>query len=386
MKILVVLHDNKLYSGASRSMLSIIENWKKRGVGIVVLVPGKGDLLDAMADKGIKVLNVPSVKARLNLGHSFLHRLIARCVSIFSMIYGFAYCRFVLKPIIKDERIDVIYSNTTSVIMGYYLKRMLKLPHVWHIREFGILDQNCEFTLGRKNLCKLLNDSQLLIAISKSVHKAYTDDIHVPMEVVYNDVSDAYIDRTERNWESPEISVLSCGSLIPGKGHGDVIKAVAKLHQKGFCIKLLIAGQGDRHEKELYQLIEKLNAGDYIKLLGQVKDMKSLRRNCHIGIVASKMEAFGRVTVEGMLSGMMMIGADSGGTSEIISDGKTGFLYEVGNLEDLAEKIVIAYNDRGLMRNIAEKGFMDAQKYTRGNCAEKILHYMKNYRIAGIEI
>lgn len=386
MKVLVVMHDNKLYSGASRSMLSIIENWEKRGVNVAVLIPGKGDLLDVMAERGIKVLNTPSVKARLNLGHGFLHRFIARCVSIFSMIFGFVYCKFILAPKLKNEKVDVIYSNTTSVIMGYYLKKMLKLPHVWHIREFGLLDQNCEFTLGRKNLNKKLNDSQLLIAISKAVYSAYSDDVYIPMEVVYNDVSDSYIDMIERNWGSSEITVLSCGSLIPGKGHMDVIKAVAKLHQKGFCIKLLIAGQGEEHEKELYQLIKILNAGEYIKLLGQVKDMKSLRKKCHIGVVASKMEAFGRVTVEGMLSGMLMIGADSGGTSEIISDGKTGFLYEVGNPEDLAEKIVIAYNDRGLMKNIAKKGFTDAQKYTCGNCAEKILHYMRDYGIAGIEI
>ena len=50
-----------------------------------------------------------------------------------------------------------------------------------------------------------------------------------------------------------------------------------------------------------------------------------------IALVASCSEAFGRVTVEAMLAGMLVIGADVAGTSELICDGVNGILYEDDN-------------------------------------------------------
>lgn len=47
----------------------------------------------------------------------------------------------------------------------------------------------------------------------------------------------------------------------------------------------------------------------------------------------------GRVTVESMLAGIIVVGAASGATTELIMDGETGYLYEPGNCTDLADKI-----------------------------------------------
>jgi len=70
---------------------------------------------------------------------------------------------------------------------------------------------------------------------------------------------------------------------------------------------------------------------------GLVEDIISLRKKCDVEIVASRAEAFGRVTVEAMRTSNPVIGSSVGGTAEIVLNGKTGFLYEYRNNEALAD-------------------------------------------------
>jgi len=55
--------------------------------------------------------------------------------------------------------------------------------------------------------------------------------------------------------------------------------------------------------------------------------------------MCSRLEAFGRVTVEYLRRGRPVIGTRSGGTPEIVDDGVTGLLYNPGDIEALAEQI-----------------------------------------------
>ena len=58
-----------------------------------------------------------------------------------------------------------------------------------------------------------------------------------------------------------------------------------------------------------------------------------------VEIVPSAMEAFGRVTVEAMLSGNPVLASDAGANRELIEENKTGWFFEEGDAESLAEKM-----------------------------------------------
>lgn len=87
-----------------------------------------------------------------------------------------------------------------------------------------------------------------------------------------------------------------------------------------------------------------------------VADLRKLRKQCDIGLTCSKNEAFGRVTIENQLAGLLVIGANTGGTTEIIKDNETGLLYKEGDYMDLADKIEYAIINKNTMRNIANHG------------------------------
>lgn len=93
-----------------------------------------------------------------------------------------------------------------------------------------------------------------------------------------------------------------------------------------------------------------------IHILHYVSDLRKLRKQCDIGLTCSKNEAFGRVTIENQLAGLLVIGANTGGTTEIIKDNETGLLYKEGDYMDLADKIEYAIINKNTMRNIANHG------------------------------
>ena len=124
----------------------------------------------------------------------------------------------------------------------------------------------------------------------------------------------------------------------------------------------------------LEEKIKQYNLNDNIIFLNQVNEMNSIRENMGIGIISSYKEAFGRVTIEGMLAGMIMIGANDAATKELISNSFNGYLYTLGNIEELAniiEKILKALLEENL--NIIENARLSSQKYISGKCANCIL-------------
>ena len=121
------------------------------------------------------------------------------------------------------------------------------------------------------------------------------------------------------------------------KRQEEAIRAVARLHEQGLPIELLIVGEGDRqYERQLRELVVQLDVRDRVQFLGQLDSASPVIRASDAVVTCSRHEAFGRVTVEAMLAGKPVVGARSGGTAELIRNGHNGFLYEPGDVEQLA--------------------------------------------------
>lgn len=378
MKIAVFFHDCIVESGATQSMYTLIESWHSLGVEIIAFVPGKGSLLEKLCEIGIKCYNIPGANTRYNLGRSRVRQWIVRVYSLVSLKKQKHYVRTKVIALLKKEKVDIMYANTTASVIGYFAKQYSNIPLVWHVREFGDLDQNVAFVGGKKKLFKMLGTSDLLVFISKAIEDYYREAAKNCKSIVaYNDLSSKYDIYRNKSFDNRPLNILSCGALNPGKGHLDVIKAISLLRKKGYNVELYIAGKGDLYLPLYISLIDKLKLDNCVHMLGQVKDISSIRKKCEVGVVASKMEAFGRVTVEGMLSGMVMIGANSGGTAELIEHGETGLLFEVGDVCELANCIEKVINNPLSAAEIAYKGYRFSKKFIEGNCAKIIYQELK---------
>ena len=94
-----------------------------------------------------------------------------------------------------------------------------------------------------------------------------------------------------------------------------------------------------------------------------------------VTLVCSRWEAFGRVIVEAMLAGKPVIAtANSGGTAELIEEGKTGLLYERGNHIELADKIQYLYKNPEVRSKLGQAGYASAVgRFTLERYAQEML-------------
>ena len=125
------------------------------------------------------------------------------------------------------------------------------------------------------------------------------------------------------------------------KGIYEILNAARIIHERGRKdVKFLITGNCVEMADEIERYIKNNNLLNQIDVLGFVTNLGYLQAKSHIFVTCAKKEAFGLITVEAMQNGAVVIGTNSGGTSEIIDSHINGYLYSYGNHQELADLIL----------------------------------------------
>jgi glycosyltransferase involved in cell wall biosynthesis len=122
----------------------------------------------------------------------------------------------------------------------------------------------------------------------------------------------------------------------------------------------------------------------YCEYLGEVSNIKSILRNTDIVAVCSEMEGFGRVTVESMLAGTIIIGADTGATKEIIRDGENGYLYKNHDVENFVNKLhQIVENQEGALFSAKQGQKSAIEEYSLEHDVEQLIEVYEKCAFRG---
>lgn len=360
MNILYVAHESNL-NGASRSLLGIIDELKE-DVNIFVLVNDKnGDFVNELNKRKIKIIYAKyywwiGVKSN-NIIKKYIKYNLANLINYFNGLR--------VSFIARKFKIHIIHSNTIAINIGGVISKFSGIPHIWHIREFGEEDYNLYFKFNRNRCFKFINkNSERVVAISKSIYDKYKNYIYDnKLCMIYNGISKSYL-QIKDDKRIHKINILISGSIIQAKGQKEAICAIKVLCDKGIQdVVLNIAGRGDsKYVNQLKKLVDKLELNNNVKFLGYTSNMKELRKNIDIELVCSKKEAFGRVTVEAMMSMIPVIGSNTGGTKELIKDGFNGFLYKQGDYKDLADKIKYLLENQNQIKKIGTNAYNFAKE------------------------
>ncbi|MCR4754323.1 MAG: glycosyltransferase family 4 protein [Lachnospiraceae bacterium] len=340
MKILYIVHDNKK-GGAAVSFLNMIEGVSK-GYDVYVLTPHKkGYIPDELDKLGIWHKDACYFWWEIaKMGNATYDRVrfwLYRALNVYNRIGARR-----LAKLVEGLGIDIIHSNSSTINIGALVSEITGIPHVWHLREFGDLDFSLAPASKRYSMERVINSgNSFYIAISECIAKYYGKYINdnSKISVIYNGISSSYNYRKSASeYTSDAIKFLISGNYCEEKGQIDVAHAIGLLVSQGVTgFKVYMAGRGDYVEVKEY--LQANGLVDYVVFCGLVDDMLALRKKCDVEIVASRTEAFGRVTVEAMRASNPVIGSATGGTTELIQDGVTGFLYEYKDNEVLAERM-----------------------------------------------
>jgi glycosyltransferase involved in cell wall biosynthesis len=251
--------------------------------------------------------------------------------------------------------------------VGGYLSRLMGVKHVWHLREFGDLDFGYSPVFGRWYEKLSYKNGDSFIAISQIVKKHYSTKISPhKIRVIYNGILlSPNLPIAKHN--NSTIQFLCAGTMVEGKNQMELLKAAKILHTEKGVTNFNITFVGLHVDKEyvnsMLQYITDNGLESCCKLLGEVNGIANLASKMDAGIVPSRCEAFGRVTVEYMLQNLAVIANDQGANPEIIEDRKSGLIYKSGNIYELAECMLSLINERRLLEELSNNGRERAEKY-----------------------
>lgn len=369
-RVLYVAHNSNL-TGASRSLLDLIAGLDRSAVAPHVLLPKHGPI-----EEKLRELEVPFY-IRAYWGDV---RSSSNIKNLIKLVLS-PYCQERVNRFVEQGDFNLIHCNSILVDVGMIAARRLGMPYICHVRELVKEDHGKTFR-NEKLIRDLISHASKTIFISHYVAQKFQDWVpEINRIIMFNGFSTKhYFTPQHVILESGETSILLAGRIHPGKGQLDAIRAIQVLRDMGLNVTLNVVGEvGDQdYYRTCYKYIIQHHLENLVRIYEFVDDLSDLRSMADISLMCSRSEAMGRVTIEGMLAGCLVIGADSGATPELIEDGVTGFLYESGNSNALAMRIVEALADKDGSRIIADRGRRWAKEsFESTEYADKIVRLYK---------
>lgn len=349
MRILWISHSGSL-GGAELALIEGVGALASRGDAVDVVLPEDGPLRDRLTSKAMvhvsnHLLWVTSQHGVLDKGQRL------------------AYSTLVSAPriarIARRTRADVVISNTLATMAGGPAARLASLPHVWFVHEFG----REPFVLGDDLTFRIMRGSMRLCLVTSEALKSHfrepfrgVDVAVVPQAVEVPPTNSAYPSR-------PDLRLILIGAKAPFKGQLEAIQAVAALARLGLAVHLQLVGPDDGgFESTLRQSAIELGVAERVEFLPFDDNPFALIEAADVVLVCSRIEAFGRTTVEGMKAGKAVVAADGGATPELITHGWNGYLYRPGDTADLTKWLEACYSDRPALREMGQRGQQWAQE------------------------
>jgi glycosyltransferase involved in cell wall biosynthesis len=166
------------------------------------------------------------------------------------------------------------------------------------------------------------------------INPAKVEVIPLPLDLEkFNQPSLSQTEAREKLQLPLDVNIMGViGRIDPKKGQQFVIQALAKI--KNWHLLVLgepTRGEYENHLEELRQMVVKLRLEERVHFRPFTQNLSPVYKSLNLMVMATQAETFGAVTIEAMASEIPVLGTNSGGTPEILENGKLGFLYEPNN-------------------------------------------------------
>ncbi len=336
-----------------------------------LVVPAEGSMAIAAREAGHEVYVIPFYGWIRAIGQPFfdrrfIRRQIRNSIAVFQLI-----------KLVRKKKASIIFSNTSVINIGAWAGLFLKARHLWYVHEMGKEDFGFRMPFGKFSYRFMRFTSYCILTNSLHLQKRYVNLTgNHSVKIIRNPVLIKPIP-SEVVWQDGKpFKLLLLGQIRASKGHLVAVEAIVNLIGAGVRVSLSIIGNNDDKLflNELKKSIESKQLTDAIKFEPYQSAALAFSRH-HVMLMTSYCEAFGRVTLEAMKAGIPVVGANSCGTSEIITHLQNGYLFEPGNAIDLAAKIQIVANQPALREKIIKNAKKTAEEFTN---SLSLLQILKN--------
>lgn len=281
---------------------------------------------------------------------------------------------FTIWPCFAEFKPDLIHtwdslSSFYSFLPSFFLR--IKLID-GSIRDAGV-DNGIFYWFKRF----FLRNSDLVVSNSNAGLKYY----NLKGEVLYNSIDTSRFSKPD--YDSDDFNIIMTANFTDYKDQLTFIKAAIILKNEGFVDNIYLAGSGPNLEKFKGYIIDKaFDIKASFHFIGSVNNIETYLAKCKVGVLCSTSkygEGVSNSVLEYMAAGLVAIGTNIGGTSEIIEDGINGFLTNEGDSESIVAIVKKVKTDENLFREITQnaKNTITEKFSYEKNCGKIVNLYRK---------
>jgi N-acetyl-alpha-D-glucosaminyl L-malate synthase BshA len=251
-----------------------------------------------------------------------------------------AYAAYMAKKMLEDKGITI---KVVTTLHGTDITLVGSHPTYKTAVEFSINKSDEVTTVSNS----LKEDTLRLFNIEKDI------------KVVYNFIDGAKYDRAHQTeckrvgLASPEEKILThVSNFRPVKRTDDVIKIFNEI-QKEVPSKLLMVGDGPERLKA-ENLVNKFGLEDKVLFMGNSTEVEKILCYSDVFLLPSETESFGLAALEAMAAGTAIISTNTGGLPEVNIHGETGYLSNLGDVDDMAKNAIKILKDEAILGQFKE--------------------------------
>lgn len=287
--------------------------------------------------------------------------------------------------VVRHEKIDLLHvhyaiPHASAAFMAQQILKAegIKIPFVTtlHGTDITLVGKDSSF---EPVITFCLNQSDVVTAVSESLkqdtykHFNTTREINVVPNFI-NAKNEAIVRNVElrRHYAKDDEPVLChVSNFRKVKRVEDVLLTFAKVNEK-IPSQLLLVGDGpERHGLE--ELCRELGLCDRTKFIGKVRDTEEVLKISDLFILPSETESFGLAALEAMAMGVPVISSNTGGIPEVNVHGKTGFLSNVGDVDDMAKNAIYILEDKDRLTEFRKNAIEESLEFNIDQVAQQYL-------------
>lgn len=319
-----------------------------------------------LEDDGIKTFHIPiprSISAVKNIIRSY--KLMKKLCQ--ENKYQIVHCHSPIGGVIARLACRKSRKNGTKVIYtahGFHFFKGAPIRNwmiFYPIEKICAKYTDCLITINKEDyeLAKKFNNTNV----------EYVPGIGIHTEEIKNIKVDRKSKRAEFGFKDDDFVLASVGQVSKRKNQEVIIKALATVSNKH--VKYLICGFGEL-EEYLKNLTLQLNLEDRVLFAGYRSDVKELLYASDCFVFPSLHEGLPVSLMEAMCVGLPIICSNIRGNTDLIEDGKGGYLVEPHDVDGFAESIDKVINEVKLCKEFGEYNVQEVVKYDKENVEKQM--------------
>jgi len=382
-KILFLSHDAEL-QGAERCLLDLVTRLDRERFEPLVLLPWKGPLVEILERAHIPYVVrhisrwIPSRRnAPPRYFRSYFKELRARLWSLLSLI--------------ERENVQLVYTNTSTLLEGALAARRAGIPHLWHIHEHLRGNPDLKLPLPATWIDRItLALSNRILTPSKVLAKSRFPNSAkvriVPNGIDLNAFNQGDGASIRREFAIPDQAPLITfiGAVSRTKDPLTFARAASLIQQEVPEARFFLAGA--HADPDLAAEVERFASESDIRhwhMPGFRKDAADILAAATVHVSTSIRECLPLNLIEAMAAGKPVVATRCGGPEEVVADGETGFVVPPKDPEATAAAVLKLLNDPALAARMGAAGRRRVERHFTADAYARRIEAVIGEALAG---